>query len=310
MHSLHSIELIWTPAAVELSASWPPRNSIWRKHRLVPPPQTTFTLPELRSAPRVIVIYTDAGMDLQLLRSPATAADYGYDAPYALVIFAVIGAAGTFGAIVAWRGGDRHLTAVMSFYAVFFLGNALSFSYATRRGKFVVWNNSSTGYVSAAMSASSTWAVAAARSRRRRKAADVRPRHRHRSLEHARSVRQCQRRHAAQCLAGGGPRSRRYRDRRHARAALCRWLLRSRRLESRHPQHSWERRPRRAVSEAWRVLKPGGRLVIADIRATALYARTLDALGATTTRRRLGWRFWYGNPFAATSLVTATEPLS
>ena len=37
---------------------------------------------------------------------------------------------------------------------------------------------------------------------------------------------------------------------------------------------------------------------------------TLDALGATTTRRRLGWRFWYGNPIAATSLVTAMKPLS
>jgi hypothetical protein len=46
-----------------------------------------------------------------------------------------------------------------------------------------------------------------------------------------------------------------------------------------------------------------------DIRAPALYARTLDALGATTTRRRLGWRFWYGNPIAAASLVTATKPL-
>src|SRR5262249_354422 len=66
--------------------------------------------------------------------------DYGYDAPYALVIFAIIGAAGTIGAIVAWHEGDGHLTALMSFYAVFFLGNALSFYYATRRGKFVVWN--------------------------------------------------------------------------------------------------------------------------------------------------------------------------
>jgi ubiquinone/menaquinone biosynthesis C-methylase UbiE len=57
----------------------------------------------------------------------------------------------------------------------------------------------------------------------------------------------------------------------------------------------------KAVAEAWRVLKPGGRLLIADIRSTALYAKTLETLGAVTTTRRLGWRFWYGNPFAATT---------
>jgi arsenite methyltransferase len=65
-----------------------------------------------------------------------------------------------------------------------------------------------------------------------------------------------------------------------------------------------------AIAEAWRVLTPGGRLAIADIRATSLYARTLDALGATTSRRRLGWRFWYGNPIASTSLVTASKPFA
>jgi len=68
---------------------------------------------------------------------------------------------------------------------------------------------------------------------------------------------------------------------------------------------------KRAIAEAFRVVKPGGRIVIADIRATAIYEDALRALAASSVaRRRLGWRFWWGNPFAATTLLTASKPLS
>ncbi len=66
-----------------------------------------------------------------------------------------------------------------------------------------------------------------------------------------------------------------------------------------------------AIDEAVRVIKPGGRLAIADFVATSSYAKRLGELGmADVTRRNLGWRFWYGFPWTATSLVTATKPKS
>jgi arsenite methyltransferase len=65
---------------------------------------------------------------------------------------------------------------------------------------------------------------------------------------------------------------------------------------------------RKAIAEAYRVLKPSGRMVIADIRATRIYADTLRTLGAPdVARRRLGWRFWWGNPMAGTTLLTASK---
>jgi SAM-dependent methyltransferase len=60
-----------------------------------------------------------------------------------------------------------------------------------------------------------------------------------------------------------------------------------------------------ALSEIWRVLKPGGTALVADFRYTASYQQFLAAQrGTAVERRSLGWRFWYGGPHAATSLVT------
>jgi SAM-dependent methyltransferase len=66
----------------------------------------------------------------------------------------------------------------------------------------------------------------------------------------------------------------------------------------------------RALREAARVLKKGGKLAIADIRYTRAYASELKACGLEITERRsLGARFWYAaGPWAATRLVAASKP--
>jgi arsenite methyltransferase len=65
----------------------------------------------------------------------------------------------------------------------------------------------------------------------------------------------------------------------------------------------------RAVDEAVRVLAPGGRLALADLRGTRGHAARLEALGMLdVTCRSLGWRMWWGGPWVPTKLVTATKP--
>jgi arsenite methyltransferase len=66
----------------------------------------------------------------------------------------------------------------------------------------------------------------------------------------------------------------------------------------------------RAIEEAVRVLRPGGRLLIADIWATGRYRAHLSELGMIDVARRgLGWRMWWSGPWLSTHLVTATKPL-
>jgi len=59
----------------------------------------------------------------------------------------------------------------------------------------------------------------------------------------------------------------------------------------------------KAVSEAVRVLRPGGRMLIVDVRGTKLYQATLAQLGmCDVARRSLGWWTWPAR------LVSAARP--
>ena len=235
--------------------------------------------------------------------------DYGYDAPYALWAFSALGAASTVAAIVFWWTERGH-AAVMGFYGAFFLANAFSFFYTTRRGKFQVWDEvldelHLRGNERVLDMGCGRGAVLTAVARRlttgRVTGIDLWSTH-----DQSGNSRDVTLRNAS--LEGvqdridietGDMRALPFPDGAFdiVVSSLAIHNIRSNTARA------------QAIAEAWRVLKPGGRLAIADIRATARYARTLGELGATgIARRGLGWRFWYGNPFASTSLVTASKP--
>jgi ubiquinone/menaquinone biosynthesis C-methylase UbiE len=65
----------------------------------------------------------------------------------------------------------------------------------------------------------------------------------------------------------------------------------------------------KALEEAVRVLRPGGRLMVADLWVTGLYRTHLAKLGMTDVARcGLGWRMWWSGPWLPTYLVTAVKP--
>ena len=236
--------------------------------------------------------------------------DYGYDAPYALMTFAALGSVAAVAAIVSWWRQSGHLAAMLGFYGAFFLTNAASFFYTTRRGKFRVWDeviddlhlrgNERVLDMGCGRGAILT-AVAKRLNTGRITGVDLWSTH-----DQSGNSRDVTMRNAA--LEGvsdridietGDMRALPFAD------GIFDVVVSSLAI---HNISSNAARAQ-AVAEAWRVLKSGGRLAIADIRATARYAETLNTLGATgVARRRLGWRFWYGNPFAGTTLVTASKP--
>jgi ubiquinone/menaquinone biosynthesis C-methylase UbiE len=75
-----------------------------------------------------------------------------------------------------------------------------------------------------------------------------------------------------------------------------------------HNVKDWAGREK-AIEEAVRVLRPGGKLLIADLWATRYYCTHLVRLGmADVARRGLGWRMWWSGPWLPTSLVSAAKP--
>jgi SAM-dependent methyltransferase len=72
--------------------------------------------------------------------------------------------------------------------------------------------------------------------------------------------------------------------------------------------HLDEQAAREAIAEAVRILRPGGRVVIADLRHVPAYAAQLTEMRLKNVIvTDLGWRFWHGGPWAHTRVVSATR---
>jgi arsenite methyltransferase len=242
--------------------------------------------------------------------APVRRGEYGFDAPYAVVIFGAVAVASAVGATIFWREGETRAAARMTMFSVFFLFNTVSFLYTTRRGKFAEWarildrlqlrGDERVLDMGCGRGAVLT-AVACRLTTGRVTGIDIWS-----TSDQSGNARDVTARNAS--LEGVADRVEiETGDMRALPFADASFDLVVSSLAIHNIRKDADRR--KAIAEGFRVLKPGGRMVLADIRATATYEDALRTLGASNIeRRRLGWRFWWGNPFAATTLLTASKP--
>ena len=235
--------------------------------------------------------------------------EYGYDAPWFPVLFGFLSIAAGLGATISWLEGELRLAVEMTLYCVFFSANTSSFLYTTRRGKFLEWDRildrlHMRGDEDVLDMGCGRGAVLNAVARRltagRVTGIDIWSK-----TDQSGNAGNVTLRNAA--LEGVAGRVQiETGDMRVLPHPDSTFDLVVSSLAIHNIRSNAERQ--RAIVEGFRVLKPGGRIVIADIRATAMYEEALRALGASNVeRRRLGWRFWWGNPFAGTTLVTTSK---
>lgn len=235
--------------------------------------------------------------------------EYGYDAPYVLVIFGCLALASGIGAAAAWWRLPAAAAATATLYFAFFVTNTASFFYTTRHGKFIEWERildhiRLRGDETVLDMGCGRGAVLTAVARRLNTGSvtgvDIWSK-----KDQSGNAQDVTLRNAA--LEGVSNRVRiETADMRSLPFADATFDL----VVSSLAIHNirWNAGRRQAIAEAYRVLKAGGRIAIADIRATRIYADALRALGASDVKRhRLGWRFFWGNPMAGTTLLTASK---